>query len=59
LPRADPGPLFIALSEKDLEPWPLAQNPGPNHPVTAADTREYPGFGGKIWAVEPRFSVVS
>ena len=57
--RADPGPLFIALSEKDLELWPLAQNLGSNRLLTAADTREKSGFGGKIWAVEARFSVVS
>jgi len=36
----------------------LAQNPGSNCLQTAADTREIPRFGGKIWAVEPRFSVV-
>ena len=36
----------------------MAQNPGSNGLQTAADPRENPSFGGKIWAVEPRFSVV-
>ena len=52
-----PGPLFIAISEKLRESWPLPQNPGSNGFQTAADPRENPEICGKIWAVEPRFSV--
>ena len=53
------GPLFIAIPEKHLEPWPLAQNLGSNRIQTAADLAGESGFGGKIWVVEARFSVVS
>ena len=34
------GPLFIAISEKPLEPWPLAQNPDLNGLGSAARARQ-------------------